>query len=270
LRHIDWSAYSRHEELFVKLGEATQSVNVHILLDCSRSMTWVPDERADRVDQALDKMKSEKWNSARRLAGAMGYLGLAGGERVEIAPFAYQVGESFGPTQGKRQAVRMLEFVASVTPARPPPSRSESGLVNSLASYARRHSYGGLLVVISDLLDTAATTADMAGNWEQLAEGLRFFPSPRWQVLVLHLLAESEVHPTLEGDFDLKDMETGESLPFHLDETTLAQYRLRVRRWCAEVQSACSRRAATYARVMAEWPFEQAVVPYLRQRGAIH
>ena len=203
-------------------------------------------------------MKSEKWNSARRLAGAMGYLGLAGGERVEIAPFAYQVGESFGPTQGKRQAVRMLEFVASVTPAGPPQSRSES------------HLYGGLLVVISDLLDTATTTADMAGNWEQLAEGLRFFPSPRWQVLVLHLLSESEVHPTLEGDFDLKDMETGESLPFHLDETTLAQYRLRVRRWCAEVQSACSRRAATYARVMAEWPFEQAVVPYLRQRGAIH
>ena len=38
LRHVDWNAYSRHEELFVKLGEATQSVTVHILLDRSRSM----------------------------------------------------------------------------------------------------------------------------------------------------------------------------------------------------------------------------------------
>ena len=40
LRHVDWNAYGRHEELFVKLGEATQSVSVHILIDCSPSMNW--------------------------------------------------------------------------------------------------------------------------------------------------------------------------------------------------------------------------------------
>jgi uncharacterized protein (DUF58 family) len=267
LRHIDWNAYSRHEELFVKLGEASQSVNVHILLDCSRSMAWLPNQSANTVEKD-SPLKSTKWLSALRLAGALGYLGLAGGERVKLTPFAGQMGEGFGPTRGKRRAVSLLEFIDSLTPTGPARRGAESGLVNSLAGYARRHSYGGLLVLISDLLDTA-TPIGSEGEWEELAEGLRFFPAPRWQVLVLHLLSEAELQPTLLGDFDLQDMETGESLPCHLDELTIAQYRLRVRRWCAEVQSACSRRAATYARVVAEWPFEKAVVPYLRQRGAI-
>ena len=34
-RHIDWKIFARQEALFVKLGETTQSVNIHILLDCS-------------------------------------------------------------------------------------------------------------------------------------------------------------------------------------------------------------------------------------------
>jgi hypothetical protein len=102
-----------------------------------------------------------------------------------------------------------------------------------------------------------------------LAEGLRHLTPPRWQVQVVHLLTEEEVRPTLEGDLDLQDTETRESLPFHLDEQTLAQYRLRVRRWCANLQSICAQRGATYARILAEWPLEKAVVPYLRQRGVI-
>jgi hypothetical protein len=85
----------------------------------------------------------------------------------------------------------------------------------------------------------------------------------------MHILSEQEVHPTVEGDFDLRDMETDDSLPFHLDQDVISQYCLRMRRWCRELEQACARRGATYARVMAEWPFERSVVPYLRQRGVI-
>jgi len=270
LRHVDWNAYSRHEELFVKLGEAPQSINVHILLDYSRSMAWSPSQNPDVVEKSVEDIKSPKWDSARRLAGALGYLGLAGGERVIITSFANEMSENFGPTQGKRQIIPLLQFITTIMPASPPNPGSTSGLVGSLASYAHQHSSGGLLILISDLLDTATTDTDGIDNeGEELAEGLRYFPPPRWQVLVIHLLSEAELHPTIEGDYDLQDVETGESLPFHVDEAMVAQYRLRVRRWCTQVQSACGRRAATYARVLAEWPFEQAVIPYLRQRGAI-
>ena len=269
LRHVDWNAFGRHEELFVKLGEATQSVSIHILLDCSRSMAWTASHKSSQPRAT----PFDKWAAARRLAGAMGYLGLAGGERVEITPFTQTLAEGFGPTEGKRRVISILKFLSAVTP----PSKVLSlkgeegggGLVPSLHTYARTHPGGGLLVLISDLLDTVSPSPLEGGAGEELAESLRHLTPPRWQVLVMHLLTEEEVQPTLIGDYDLQDSETDESLPFHLNESTLTQYRLRVRTWCAELQSACAQLGATYARVLAEWPLEQAVIPYLRQRGVV-
>ncbi|MCK6626343.1 MAG: DUF58 domain-containing protein [Anaerolineae bacterium] len=268
LRHVDWNAYGRHEELFVKLGEATQSVSIHILLDCSRSMGWTPSSKSAKRPAGYSK-----WDAARRLAGALGYLGLAGGERVEITPFGHTLAESFGPTEGKRRVIPVLKFLSRTTPLPPAKGEREGSLVASLKSYARTHPGGGLLVLISDLLDTVSPQPslekeEIKGGGE-LAESLRYLIPPRWQVLVVHLLTEEEVQPTLTGDYDLRDAETEESLPFHLSDAVLTQYRLRVRTWCAELQSACARRGATYARILAEWPLEQAVVPYLRQRGVV-
>jgi uncharacterized protein (DUF58 family) len=260
LRHVDWNAYSRHEDLFVKLGEASQSVNVHILLDASPSMVC----RSFHSVAEAPGPDAQKWIAARRLAGALGYLGLSGGERVEIASFAAGLHSSFGPTQGKKQAISLLNYVTAITDSSLPKTGADpGGLVASLSAYARKHPHGGLLILISDLLDTAG------GDDRQLAEALRFFSPPRWQVLVLHLLTEQEIDPTLEGDFDLRDVETGQSLPFHLDDATLAQYRLRVKSWCRQLQTAAAQRAAIYARVLAEWPLEKSVIPYLRQRGAV-
>lgn len=265
LRHVDWNAYGRHEELFVKLGEATQSVKIHILLDCSRSMAWTPAAKPTRPRPVT----YSKWDAARRLAGALAYLALAGGERVEITPFGHTLAEGFGPAEGKRRVISILKFLSRVMPLPLAKGESGGGLGPSLNSYARTHPAGGLLVLISDLLDTAAVASQEGTRGDELAESLLHLIPPRWQVLVVHLLTEEEVHPTLEGDYDLQDSETSESLPFHLNEATLTQYRLRVRTWCAELQSACAQRGATYARILAEWPLEQAIIPYLRQRGMV-
>lgn len=267
LRHVDWNAYGRHEELFIKLGETTQSINVHLLLDCSRSMSWTTWQLPD-VHKDNGSAPPDKWDAARRLAGALGYLALAGGERLFITPFAHGIDKGFGPTQGKQQIIPALRFLAGLEPAPPPKAKTEAVLARNLREYAHAHAQGGFLIILSDLFD-AAESADAGRGTSWLAEGLLHLPSPRWQVIVMHLMCEQELSPTFEGDVDLQDMETGQRLPFRLDEQTLGQYRLRVRRWCNELQFACSRRGAVYARVMAEWPFEKMVLPYLRRRGAI-
>ena len=119
LRHVDWNAYARHEELFVKLGEATQGVDIHILLDYSRSMTWEPawppptfptSEPASQVPEQPFTRHTTKWASARRLAGALGYLSLSSGERLLITPLAAELGQTFGPTHGKRRVIPALQF----------------------------------------------------------------------------------------------------------------------------------------------------------------
>lgn len=272
LRYVDWNTFGRTEELFVRLGEAPQSVNVHILLDVSSSMSWM----------LPDSPGISKWNSARQLAAALGYFGLSGGERLYLTVFDQTLGDSFGPTRGKRQIIRALKFIANLQPTPPAEeafltaagklakrAHNEANLGQSLTTYARTHPQGGLVVLISDLLDTLGDAESHHQAADKLAAGLRYFTPPLWQVLVIHFLTEQELHPTFEEDLDLRDLETGESLPFHFDEATLTQYRLRVRRWNAELQSVCAQRGAIYAQVVAEWPLEKAVVPYLRQRGVV-
>jgi uncharacterized protein (DUF58 family) len=276
-RHLDWHIYAHHEELFVKLGESSQSISVHILLDASRSMAWqpnaasVPSLPSDELD-AMGRQRS-KWNVARRLAGALAYLALSGGERVTISTYTDTLDQSFGPVQGKKRTVPTLNFLASLQPA-PPASNGhfQIGLAESLTRYARTHSDGGLFILISDLMETigpAAEMDDVESGTQSLAEGLRHLILPRWQVLVMHLLSNQEVKPTFEGDFEFEDIETAQNLPFYIDQVTLSQYRLRVKRWCAALESTCARQGTVYSRILSEWPLEQKVIPFLRQRGVV-
>ncbi len=254
LRHVDWHVYARSDDLFVKLGEATQGIDVHLLLDASPSMAWKPPWPTDPP--------VDKWRAVCRLAGALAYLALSGGERVHLTPFAGQLAAGFGPTHGKRRAVAALRFLAELAVQPPADASGPDTLAQCLAGYARRHPGGGLLVLISDLFNAGQDAA-------ALSEGLRNLPPPRWQVVVMHFVSQQELAPTVDGDVELVDVETAEAGLFHLDETTLSQYRLRVRRWLHQLEQTCARRGAAYARVLAEWPFEQAVIPYLRQRGVV-
>jgi uncharacterized protein (DUF58 family) len=233
-RHIDWNAYAHHQEIVVKLGEVEQSVDVHVLLDVSRSMAWA---------------NPPKMRSAQRLAAALGYLALSHNDRLRVVPFGAGLLPAFGPTQGKGRLIELLRFIERLQPDQP------TALARALMTYARSHERGGLLVICSDLLAP-----------EGLEEALRILPPPRWQTLVLHLLDQRELRPELTGPIELEDAETGQRLPLTLDAATLTAYRRNVTEWQERLAAACARRGVTYAQVLAHWPLEQQVVPYLRAR----
>jgi uncharacterized protein (DUF58 family) len=233
-RHIDWNAYAHHQEIVVKLGEVEQSVDVHVLLDVSRSMAWA---------------SPPKLRAAQRLAAALGYLALTHNDRLRVVPFGTGPLPAFGPTQGKGRLIELLKFIERLQPDQP------TALARALMTYARSHERGGLLVICSDLLAP-----------EGLEEALRALPPPRWQTLVLHLLDQRELRPELTGPIELEDAETGQRLPLTLDAATLTAYRRNVTEWQERLAAACARRGVTYAQVLAHWPLEQQVVPYLRAR----
>jgi uncharacterized protein (DUF58 family) len=237
-RHIDWNAYAHHQEIVVKLGEVEQSVGVHVLLDVSRSMAWG---------------SPPKLRSAQRLVAALGYLALAHNDRLSMVPFGVAPRPAFGPAQGKGRLIDMLKFVERLQPDQP------TALARALLAYAQSHERGGLLVICSDLLAP-----------EGLDQALRALPPPRWQTLVLHLLDQRELRPELSGPIELEDAETGQRLPLTLDAATLAAYRRNIRHWQEQLAATCARRGATYAQVLAHWPLEQQVVPYLRARRILH
>jgi uncharacterized protein (DUF58 family) len=234
LRYVDWNAYARQNHMLLKLGEAEQDVNVHLLVDCSRSMLWG---------------QPPKWRLARQIAGALGFLAMAHSDRLHVVPFGNAIARPFGPAQGKGRLIEMLQYIEHMA------VQERTDLAPVLRSYARSFATGGILVLISDLLDPA-----------NLAEVLRACSPPRWQVLVLHLLDPRELRPELQGPLELEDRETGLRLELDLDAETLADYQQRARAWMENLGQACARRGATYTQLATHWPLERKVVPYLRAR----
>ncbi|GIV97336.1 MAG: hypothetical protein KatS3mg057_1993 [Herpetosiphonaceae bacterium] len=233
-RSIDWNAYAHLDEVYVKLGEVEQDVLIHVLLDISRSMGWG---------------RPPKLRAAQQLVAALGFLALAHFDRLRVVPFGAKALPAFGPAQGKNRLVELLRFLERLQPTQ------STSLGEVLSAYAAAHRRGGLLVLCSDLLAP-----------EGLEQGLRAMPPPRWQVLVLHILDRREISPDLAGPVELVDAETGQRLDLTLDAATLAAYRRNVAQWQEQIAAACARTGATYAQVLADWPLERAVIPYLRVR----
>src|SRR5215813_12360963 len=70
-RRVDWNAYGRSGHLFVRLYEDEALLELHLCVDVSRSMDWG---------------EPNKLAAARRLAAALGYVGLARFDRVRAVP----------------------------------------------------------------------------------------------------------------------------------------------------------------------------------------
>src|SRR5919197_2646631 len=69
-RRIDWNAYARLERLFIRLYRAEEDLALAIHLDTSASMAWG---------------RPSKGRLAAQLAGALTFIALQGGDRVEIS-----------------------------------------------------------------------------------------------------------------------------------------------------------------------------------------
>lgn len=234
LRYVDWNAYARQDHVLVRLGEAEQDVNVHLLVDASQSMLIG---------------RTPRLRLAQQIVGALGYLALAHSDRVRVVPFGPTAGRSFGPVQGKAHAITLLRFIEQIAPQ--PATR----LAPVLREHARRHPQGGMIVICSDLLAP-----------DNLDEALRHLAPPRWQTLVLHLIDQHDLTPDLRGPLELEDSESGQLMSLTLDDETLGAYRRSVAVWREGLARTCARCGATYAPIMSHWPLEQQVVPYLRAR----
>jgi uncharacterized protein (DUF58 family) len=234
MRYIDWNAYARQEHLLLKLGEAEQDIDIHLLLDVSRSMLWG---------------SPPKLRSVQQMAGALGYLALAHSDRVHIVPFGETTLQPFGPARGKGRLMEMLRYIETVSP------QPQTSLSSILQNHSRVHRRGGLLVLCSDMLSP-----------EGLYDGLQALQPPRWQILVMHILDPRELRPELHGSMELHDSETGQRLPITLDDNILEAYHKQVTSWQEQLASICARRGATYDRILTSWPMEKQVIPYLRKR----
>jgi uncharacterized protein (DUF58 family) len=241
---VDWNIYSRTDTLFVRLYEEEEVLNVHLLVDASRSMDWG---------------EPSKLRYARRLGAALGYVALNASNRLFVWPLSAS-NTSYGPAWGRGRASAMLTFMEEFKPAQvtlpvlagmhAPPD-----LEQSLVTFTSRTA--GLVVLVSDLLSP---------TWEKALARLAGRPG---DVIVLHTLSPQELRPTLGGDVRLIDRESGAAVSVTLNNDAIRLYGQRLDEWRRTVESYCGRHGVGYVPIDTATSIETLVFEVLRRRGIV-
>jgi uncharacterized protein (DUF58 family) len=231
-RYIDWNIFSRLDRLFLKVFTAEEDLSIHILLDTSRSMLFGDPPKIDY---------------AKRVAAALGYIGLTNLDRVGLTTFAAGIQESMAPRRGRDHFLELLEFCERV------PCGGETDFNRSLMEYSFRSKRAGVAVVVSDLLD--------AKGIERGLEALKF---ARYDILLLQIVDAEELEPGFTGPVRLRDLETDHEQRLSVDELLLARYRERVQQWYTAIEELCLKSQIEYLRASTLIPFEDLILKYLR------
>ena len=93
-RYLDWNVFARHGELLLKRFQEEEDLHVYLLLDCSRSMAFGD---------------PPKFDYARQVAAALGYIALADLDRVAVVAFAGDIVADFPLTRGKARILSLAQ-----------------------------------------------------------------------------------------------------------------------------------------------------------------
>ena len=231
-RRIDYFLYARLGVLNVKLFEAEDDLHLRLLLDTSASMGT-----------------GDKLRCARRVAAALGFVALTRRDPVSVHAFPL---ERPGPRFAGRGAVPA--FFAHL-------ERLEAGgqtpFAAAVSALLARPGPAGLTVVISDLLTP---------EWDA---ALGRLPSRGGDVVVVQILDPGELRPSLAGDLELVDSETGRKVAVSLAPDTVAEYERLAAAWVERVATRCRQVGAGYVRLLTTDDLEAALLGAWRTAGVL-
>ena len=236
LRAVNWRAYMRLEKLFLKMFQVEPRVPVRLLLDTSASML---------AHGGL------KFDYARKLAGALCYVGLVRLDTIEIQGFAGRLMQRVMSTGGRHRFFGVMDGISAL---------QASGATDYLASvreFIGTYSQRGLVIIISDFLDD-----------QSCERALQYLTDYGHELMLLQLWADEDRVPPWTGELELRDAETGAALKLDFDDDARRRYTLAFDEYCAGLQTMAMRSGGRYAGVATSQSLESVIFgDLIRVRG---
>ena len=227
LRSLDWAAYARSGEPVLKVFRSEEDVVARLVCDTSAS---------------LEFGEPKKLDVARRLAAALGYMTLAGGERAQLVVAGAGQAHELPPIRGRQGLPTLWRQLETL------PVGGLTDLARSIEGVVLRGGRPGWLVVFSDFFD--------AGPWRA---ALSRAVAAGHEVSLVQVLSAEDVAPSFEGDVALEDSETGEVVELVMDATVADAYLRRFAALCEELRTWARRHGATYVRTRSDERLEPVV-----------
>lgn len=236
LRYLDWNAYARLQRLFLKLFHEEEDLHVYALIDGSASMGFGTPTKFD-------------W--AVRAAGALGYMGLCGGDRVQF--YGRADGEPLRSRQfrGRGRALEMFDWLRGLEPG------GETELAQAVDNLLRTRPAPGVVFVISDLLSE---------DWQEAVSRLA---TGKGDVCVLQVFSREEVQPSLQGDLRLVDSETGAEREITMGRRAMREYEQARDEFLGSVRAACNRYGFSWLFATTDQSLDDVLLRSLRRLGVV-
>src|ERR1700677_1498672 len=249
-RYFDWNLYGRLDKLFLKLYEEERELPVRVFLDASESMTFGT---------------PPKFDFARQIAAALGYVALCGFDRVTVHVFPDPDASAPGgdaaalsaemaargglrSVRGRKSSLQYFQNLSQLT------ARGGSDLNEGLRRGALGARQTGVAVVLTDFLDPAGYEI-----------GLNALIGRGFQVNAVQILAPEELDPATYGDLRLVDSETGVMQEVSFGKYRLKAYQQTVSNFCQRLREFCQVRGVSFFSVSSNTVLEELLLKQLRQ-----
>lgn len=245
IRQIDWNAYGRSGKPFVKLFHDERELTVRLWVDVSASMN-TGGETAGGAGAA------NKLLHAKKLAACVGYMALAGFDRVGAGVFGDRVAGSLPVMRGKASAQRLFRFLAEAEPG------TAGDVRKALTEPGALPRQPGMTWLFSDFLYETG-----------VQETLNMLLAARQEVAVVQVLSPEELHPGYAGDLRLVDVETGVGKEVAMSAKVLKAYKEALDAYTAGLRGFCHERGVSYALAPTNVPALEWIATTLRQTGVL-
>lgn len=235
-RTVDWMAFARLGELYIKLFRQEEELDLWVLLDRSGSM---------------DFGEPNKFDHARRIAAALVYIGLANMDSAGILPFDAGLRAGLERLRGRGQVLRLLNFLDDLS------TSGETDFEATARAFVTRVRRPGIVVVISDFYGLQRARAGL--------DRLRF---GRHQVHVVQLVSPWEREPPLRGELRLIDAETGGQRNLTITDSMLRRYKAAFAGFADELRTYSLGHAIGFDQAQTDVAFDQ-FVRHVLQHGRL-
>jgi len=236
LRAVNWRAYMRLEKLFLKMFQVEPRVPVRLLLDTSSSML---------------AHGGAKFDFARKLAGALCYVGLVRLDTIEIQGFSSHLGPRVVSAGGRHRFSGVMDGLASYKVS------GVTDYLTSIREFIGANSQRGLVIIVSDFLDD--------NNCERALQYLTDFGH---ELMLLQIWADEDRVPPWTGELELRDSETGTGMKLDFDDDARKRYTASFDEYCSGLQTMALRSGGRYAGIATSQSLESVIFgDLIRVRG---
>lgn len=235
LKHINWRLFGRHEKLFVKEYDAETNVEVHFIVDASRSMAG-----------------DGKWACAAMLAASLGHLACRQRDAIGLTLFADKIQTHLRP---RGTADHQMEFLHTLSQAREHPVSDSPAVLHEIAELSPRR---GLKVLISDFYFPTDALTDAIAHFRHYGH----------EMIVFHVLTQLETDMPVSGMIRFHDSETGEEIVTQA-EAIREEFVAAVDQWQSELRRICQSHEIDYVAIDSDTPLPLALREYFQVRSEL-